>query len=255
MVYTDKWGRKASGEETSLKTVKDMSRLSGVSVRTLHYYDQIDLLKPTFVGDNGYRYYDDRAFDRLQEILLFRELDFSLKDIKKILFDPAYDQKEALARQIQLLELEKARIERVLNHARSLQKDGGNRMNFTAYDKSQLEVFRKESKELWGDTQAYQEFEKRGSEQDFTQISDQMFEIFSVFGDLKHLPADHQDVQAEVKYLQDYISQHFYTCSPEVLAVLGQTYVTNPEFKSALDQAGGQGTADFVNSAIELYCQ
>ena len=79
-----------------MKTVKEMSRLSGVSVRTLHYYDEINLLTPSFIANNGYRYYDDKAFERLQEILLFRELEFPLKTIKEIVGNTAYDRDFAL---------------------------------------------------------------------------------------------------------------------------------------------------------------
>lgn len=90
-----------------MKTVKEMSQISGISVRTLHYYDQIGLLTPSFIGENGYRFYDMDAFERLQEILLFRELEFPLKKIKEILSDPSYDKEEALCEQIKWLELKK----------------------------------------------------------------------------------------------------------------------------------------------------
>ena len=86
-----------------MKTVKEVSRLSGVSVRTLHHYDAIGLLKPTRVTEAGYRLYDDTALARLQAILLFRELQFPLKEIKAILDSPNFDQQEALAQQIRIL--------------------------------------------------------------------------------------------------------------------------------------------------------
>ena len=91
-----------------MKTVKEMSQISVISVRTLHYYDQIGLLPPSFIGENGYRFYDMDAFERLQEILLFRELEFPLKRIKEILSDPSYDKEEALCEQIKWLELKKS---------------------------------------------------------------------------------------------------------------------------------------------------
>ncbi len=93
-----------------MKTVHEVSSLTGVSVRTLHYYDEIGLLKPTFVSDNLYRYYDDEALSRLQSILLFRELQFSLNDIKRILDSPEYDVGEALSEQIHLLELQRRAV-------------------------------------------------------------------------------------------------------------------------------------------------
>ena len=86
-----------------MRTVKEVSRITGVSVRTLHYYDAIGLLKPTKVTEAGYRMYDDTALSRLQNILLFRELQFPLKEIKVILDSHGFSQEEAIAQQIKLL--------------------------------------------------------------------------------------------------------------------------------------------------------
>lgn len=90
-----------------MKTVKEVSKLAGVSVRTLHYYDTIGLLKPTEVTGAGYRLYDDTALERLQAILLFRELEFSLKEIKNIMDSSGFDRRKALEQQIKLLELKR----------------------------------------------------------------------------------------------------------------------------------------------------
>ena len=89
-----------------MRTVKDVSKLTGVSVRTLHYYDAIGLLTPTKVTDAGYRMYDDTALSRLQSILLFRELQFPLKEIKEFLDSPDFNQEETIAQQIKMLELQ-----------------------------------------------------------------------------------------------------------------------------------------------------
>lgn len=143
-----------------MKTVKEMSQLSGISVRTLHYYDEIDLLTPSFIAENGYRYYDNEAFEKLQEILLFRELEFPLKEIKKIVGNVAHDKEAALKDQIRLLELKMKRLEKVIKHAKSLQQKGDNYMNFEVFDKSDLLAFQEEAKENWGQTAAYAEFEE-----------------------------------------------------------------------------------------------
>jgi len=90
-----------------MMTVKRVSDLTGVSVRTLQYYDKIGLLSPTELTDAGYRLYDDTALERLQQILLFCELEFPLKEIKAILGSPNFDRKRALSQQIELLELKK----------------------------------------------------------------------------------------------------------------------------------------------------
>ena len=117
-----------------------MSQLSGVSVRTLHYYDAIDLLKPSVVAENGYRYYNRDAVIRLQEILLYRELDFPLKQIKELVGQDGYDKAQALKDQIQLLELKKSRLEAIITHAKALQMEE-EEMSFEAFDQKALEKF------------------------------------------------------------------------------------------------------------------
>ena len=107
-----------------MKTVKEVSNLTGISVRTLHHYDEIGLLKPTEVTEAGYRLYDDTALERLQMILLFRELQFPLKDIKAMLDSPTFNTDEALSQQIVLLELEYKRLGNLITHARNLQRKG-----------------------------------------------------------------------------------------------------------------------------------
>ncbi|AWN20273.1 MerR family transcriptional regulator [Streptococcus sobrinus] len=203
-----------------MKTVKEMSQLSGVSVCTLHYYDEIDLLKPSQVAENGYRYYDHKA----------------------------------IAEQIKLLELKKAHLEGVLAHARRLQ-DGGDTMTFTAFDKSQLEALETEAKERWGDTQAYQAFAAKTDQKDFAKMTGEMSVVMAEFGRLKNLAVTDDKVQTQVKVLQDYISENFYLCSPEILASLGKMYVADNRFSQTIDQVGGVGTAQFVSQAIAHYCK
>lgn len=238
-----------------MKTVKEMSQLSGISVRTLHYYDEINLLTPSFIADNGYRYYDNEAFEKLQEILLFRELEFPLKEIKKIVENVVYDREAALKDQIQLLELKKRHLEKVIQHAKSLQQKGGNYMNFEVFDKSDLLAFQEEAKERWGKTAAFQEFSAKMNQEGFAQISEEMSAIMMEFGQLKKLSADDSNVQSQVEALKDYISDNFYECTNEVLASLGQMYIADNRFTQFIDRAGGAGTAVFVSQAIAVYCQ
>ena len=101
-----------------MKTVNEVSKLSGISVRTLHHYDEIGLLKPTSVTEAGYRLYDDTAMERLQHILLFRELQFPLRDIKEILDSPDFDRNKALEQQIELLAMKKEHLENLILFAR-----------------------------------------------------------------------------------------------------------------------------------------
>ncbi|ASB97579.1 MerR family transcriptional regulator [Streptococcus equi] len=234
-----------------MKTVKEVSQLTGLSVRTLH---EIGLLPPTMVGENGYRFYDAAALRRLQDILLFRELAFPLKTIKQLLDSPSYDQQAALAAQIKMLELRKAHLEKVIAHARTLQK-GEETMTFDIYSKSQLEAFQLEAKERWGETEAYMAYEAKVNQPSAEQLIKDMGEIFSIFGRMLDQPVAELAVQQQVKALQDYISQHFYDCSTEILSALGCMYLEDDRFRAAIDHMGGAGTAAFVSRAISYYCQ
>lgn len=112
-------------------TVKQVSQLTGLTVRTLHHYDQIGLLKPAFVAENGYRYYNQENLTRLQEILLFRELDFPLKDIQQLLDVTELNRQQVLRDHITLLELKRERLDRIINHARLLTEKEEKSWTFT----------------------------------------------------------------------------------------------------------------------------
>ena len=142
-------------------TVKQVSERTGVSIRTLHHYDAIGLLKPTTITQSGYRLYDDAALERLQSILLFRELEFPLKDIKVIIDSPNFDKKEALKQQIELLTLKRKQIDGLISLAQNIIDNGGNKMDFSAFDKREMEQYAKEAKERWGSTAAYAEYEEK----------------------------------------------------------------------------------------------
>ena len=143
-----------------MMTIHEVSKLAGVSVRTLHHYDAIGLLPPTALTESGYRLYDDTALARLQSILLFRELEFPLKDIKRILDDPKFDQATALTDQIKLLELRQARLGRLITLARETLETGVTPMKFDVFDKAEQEKYTAEVKEKWGNTIAYQEYQQ-----------------------------------------------------------------------------------------------
>lgn len=231
-----------------MKTVKEISRLTGVSVRTLHYYDEIDLLKPTQITDAGYRLYDDTALERLHSILLFRELQFPLKEIKAILDSPDFDTKTALNQQIELLELQKKRLDKIISSAREILTKGVNNMSFSSFDKTELEQYCAEAKEKWGHTDAYKEYEQKHS--DSADKTDEFMQIFAEIGKVKHLSPDCQEAQKLIKKLQNFITENYYTCTNEILKGLGEMYVSDERFKNNIDKAGGVGTAEFTAKAI-----
>ncbi|HFI0254096.1 TPA: MerR family transcriptional regulator [Streptococcus suis] len=236
-------------------TVKQVSQLTGLTVRTLHHYDQIGLLKPAFVAENGYRYYNQENLARLQEILLFRELDFPLKDIQQLLDVKEVNRQQVFRDHITLLELKRERLDRIINHARLLTEKGGEVMDFHAFDSSQLETYKAEVKDRWGQTAAYAEFEEDYDASKDRVFAREMQSIFEAFGKMQSLEASHPDVQAQVANLQAYITENFYTCTKEILQNLGLMYVEDERFSANIDRAGRPGTAAFVSQAIAVYCK
>ena len=240
-------------------TVHEVSKISGVSIRALQYYDSIGLLKPSDYTESGYRLYDDTALERLQLILLFRELEFPLKDIRKILDSPQFDKEKALEQQIELLSLKIEHLENLLNLARGIKKIGVNKaMDFTAFDKEKIENYTAMAKETWGDTDAYKEYEEKRkgrTSEDNVNIAKDIMKIFTEFGGMKDMEPDSETVQKQVKKLQDYITENMYTCTNEILSGLGKAYSTPGEMNTNIDNAGGKGTGEFVDKAIQIYCK
>ncbi|MDO5426031.1 MAG: MerR family transcriptional regulator [Eubacteriales bacterium] len=122
-----------------MKTVKEVSKLTGISVRTLHWYDEIGLLRPTATSEAGYRLYDDKALETLQQILFFREFDMPLKEIKAVMDSPDFDQEQILKSQKRMLELKRDRLNRLISSIDDILK-GENKMDFAVFDKSEIEA-------------------------------------------------------------------------------------------------------------------
>lgn len=239
-----------------MKTVNEVCKISGVTIRTLHHYDAIGLLKPSRVSEAGYRLYDDAAIARLQSILLLRELDFSLKEIKSILDDPDFVLADALEQQIRLLKLQKGRIDKLIALAENLKNKGDISMDFSAFDNKEIEQYKDEVRQRWGNTEAYKEYEKKAQGGiDYAAAQQGMAAIFAELGKLRHLSPADDTVKEKVSELQQFISEHFYTCTNEILLGLGQMYVADDRFAKNIDQMGGAGTAEFAARAIEEFCE
>lgn len=241
-----------------MMTVKEVSDLTGVSIRTLHYYDQLGLLPAAGHTDSGYRLYDDAALERLQQILLFRELEFPLKDIQRILTNSAFDRRKALAQQIELLTLKKQHLESLISLAQKTLTTGGTYMDFTAFDTQKIQEYTRQAKQQWGATSAYKEFEQKTAHQTVQEAADmgsRLMEILAVFGGMQHKSPAAPAVQTQVKALQAFITEHYYTCTKEIFAQLGQMYGAGGAFTENINAAGGPGTAEFAAKAIEVYCQ
>ncbi len=236
--------------------IKEFAEFTGVSVRTLHYYDEIGLLTPAFVDrSTGYRFYDEQSLLRMQEILFYHELDFSLKSIGEILSSPNYDKTAALKEQKHLLTLKKERLERLISAIDGAVK-GENVM--TAFDNSEFEKYRVEVQEKWGKTDAYKEHAERTknySKQKWNDLAEGMDHIMAEFAVcMKNGETpDSAGAQNLVKTLQNHITENYYLCTNEILAGLGQMYVADERFKSNIDKHA-DGTAAFICEAIEVYC-
>ena len=236
--------------------IKEFAEFTGVSVRTLHYYDEIGLLTPAFVDRaTGYRFYDKNSALRMQEILFYRELDFSLKSISEILSSPNYDKHRALKEQKHLLTLKKERLERLIAAIDGATK-GENVMK--AFDNSDFEKYRAEAQEKWGKTDAYKEHAERTknySKQKWNNLAGGMDRIMAEFALClkKGEVPDSAEAQNLVKMLQNHITENYYLCTNEILAGLGQMYMADERFKNNIDKHG-DGTAAFISEAIAVYC-
>lgn len=239
--------------------INEVAKLTGVTVRTLHYYDEIDLLKPSEITEAGYRLYNSSALETLQQILFFRELDFSLNDIKEIMTNPHYDKANALTKHKELLLKKRNRIDDLINLVDNTLK-GEHDMSFKQFDTTEFEATKKkyadEVKERWGNTAAYAESKKKTSNYDDIQwkiLSGEGEAILQEFGENRDIPPESKDAQAFVKKWQDYITANFYNCTKEILSCLGLMYIGDERFTQNIDQ-NGEGTAAFMAAAIEVFC-
>ena len=238
--------------------IGELARRAGVSVRTLHHYDAIGLLEPSATTQTGYRLYDETALARLEQILYFRELGFALEEIREIITSPAYDAREAMKRQRALLEMQRTRIDAMIARPDEAMEGRGTPKT-EVFDMSEIEKMKnqyaQEAKARWGHTQAYAESEKKTAlygKADWQNVLDGMTKIFDQFAAVRELDPDDARVLALVESWKQYITDHMYTCTDEILAGLGQMYVCDERFRTNIDRAG-EGTAACMSRAIEVY--
>ena len=249
----------AAGEPVKpTKFETDKERLRQTTVRTLHYYDEIGLLPPSEVTSSGYRVYNDADLEVLQQILFFRELDFSLEEIRGIMQNPAYEKETALQNQKALLVQKRDRLDRLIALVDKTLK-GERDMSFKQFDTTKIEEAKQqyaaEVKQRWGNTVAYAEYEKKSAS--YNTVQQKMLDgegaaILNEFGKNRSLPPDSVEVQELVKKWQAYITDNYYNCTKEILSCLGQMYVGDERFTQHIDQYG-VGTAAFMAAAIEVY--
>lgn len=241
-----------------MKTVKEVSRLTGVSVRTLHHYDAIGLLKPTQVTDAGYRLYDGSALERLYMILIYRELGLSLKEIGKLLDAPNYDHNRVLEHQIALMQERIGKLQNRIALATGMRMSGGNYMRFEGFDPKKIDQYSTQAKVLYGKTDAYKEYEEKSKGRTDRQEKDlgaQVMDFFVRLGELRPCQPDCQEARAWAKELQDFFTAHYYTCTPQILGSLADSYAGGGSMTENIDKAGGAGTGAFAKEVIDAYIQ
>lgn len=129
-------------------------------------------------------------------------------------------------------------------------------MNYEKNGKKEQKLYYEEAKDRWGRTPSFKEYEEKSKEhqEGFEDVSNDLLEIFAEIGKMKQLPVDDLSVQNSIYMLKNYITEHFYTCTDDILSGLGEMYVVDNRFKENIDHAGGPGTAEFVLKAINFYC-
>ena len=243
--------------------VNQLAQLAGISVRTLHHYDEIGLLEPSERSEAGYRLYSIAELERLQQILYYRELGFPLTAIRRVMSHPRFDRLEALAEQRRLLIEKRRRIDAMItgldralaNAEKGINMDEKDMFEvFGDFDPTQYE---EEVKERWGETDAYKESARRTAaygKEDWARIKTEQDEINSDLVDLAAGGAapDDERVQEVVERHWRSLNDNFYSCAPEMYRGLGEMYVADPRFKATYD-AMHPGLAEFFRDAIRVW--
>jgi len=240
-----------------MKTVTEIAKQTGVSVRTLHHYDAIGLLRPTEVTESGYRLYDDKALERLYLILLFREIGFPLKDIQGILGTPDYDRNRVLEKQVELLKAKIDHLQDCIHMANGIKLMGIQCLNMEDFNMSKKDKYYDQAKVLYGKSEPWKQWEEKSSKRTEAQEQDvngKVMDFFVRLGTMKNEAPDSEAVQGWVKELQEFFTENFYDCTPQILLGLGEMYAGGGSLTENIDAAGGRGTGEFAWQAIRIYC-
>ncbi len=241
-------------------TVGELAKLTGITVRTLHHYDQIGLVQPSDRSRAGYRLYGEGDVLRLQRVLLYRELGLPLDEIAGILADPRHSPTAALAQHREVLVAKRARLDAMLaalDTALRLEK-GPMTMQpedvKTMFDGFDPEEYADEARERWGTTEAYKESARRTKQYGPAQweaIKREGGAIYARFAELMRegAPPDDARVRGVVEAHRAHIDRWFYPCSPEIQQGLAAMYIGDPRFTANID-AYGAGLAQYIHDAI-----
>ena len=222
-----------------MRTVKEISDLTGISVRTLHYYDEIGLLKPTDKSEAGYRLYDDKALETLQQILFFREFDIPLKEIKAVMENPALEKNQILLMQREMLVAKKERIERLIASIDNIQKNFQKVVEWYGSKEKALEASKNP-----GNPEIFPAYQKR------------LGAIIKRLADMKGRDVNSFEVR-ELVGEYDFVTKQMYQLpdATDMVLEIANAYRTNPEIQAAQDVAYGSGTTEFIGQAMEAFYQ
>ena len=243
------------------RTVKQVAEVAGISVRTLHYYDEIGLLRPASKSEAGYRLYSSADLERLQQIMFFRELGFGLGEIRQIIEGPGFDHQEALREHRRLLEAQRERLGRLIEAVdRSLvaTKEGNemsNKQMFEGFDEKQIELYRQEARTRWGGAGSD---ESDCRTRDYTKADWQalLSESEAITQEMAALlgcePTDPRALAVAERWWH-LIDERFYSMTPEIFRGLGDVYVADKRF-TATYEAIKPGLAEFMRAVMHAYC-
>lgn len=276
-----------------MRTVKEVSEITGVSIRTLRYYDEIGLLQPTELTEAGYRLYDNKALEKLQEILFFRELEIPLSDIRKIMDTPNYDKEQVLLTQKILLEQKRNRLNGIIELITDVMK-GVNTMSFEAFSKDEvqtivnhtLECMSKENLDeqvqKFGSLEKYKEYlfsgfsneqaiadlmkwygskekameaimQSTGDTEEVRQEQDENAKIYKLFMEAKESGNVDMEQSAVEQLAENYKKMFVLDNARNILLDLSKEYLRNSKLAEVTDSRFGVGCSEYVANAIKRY--
>ena len=238
--------------------INEVAKLTGVSARTLQYYDEIGLLIPEKLK-NGYRDYSDENLDKLQKILFYRFLKFKLNDIKELL-DGDIDSLKILEQQRELILKEKEKFEIILHNIEKTIKTykGEQKMTieekFNGFKKEDLNKYEDEAIEKYGNSTIEESKKRQSGKEDI--VAEKFNSVFRSMAEYKQdgFSIEEKEVQSKVEDLYNYMNKYAFDCSVEVFSYIGKGYYQNPEFKNNIDKFG-EGVAEYTSKAIDAYCK
>ena len=238
--------------------INEVAKLTGVSARTLQYYDEIGLLIPEKLN-NGYRDYSDENLDKLQKILFYRFLKFKLNDIKELL-DGDIDSLKILEQQRELILKEKENFEIILHNIEKTIKTykGEQKMTieekFNGFKKEDLNKYEDQAIEKYGKETLEESKKRQSGKEDI--VAEKFNSVFRSMAEYRknNIDIEEKEVQSKVEELYNYMNKYAFDCSVEVFSYIGKGYSQNPEFKKNIDKFG-EGVAEYTSRAIGVYCK